>query len=370
MRTLHLLPTAIHVLADFYGLSVPTSCIHVSDEHPSGSITPQDSLQTLLRWLSCSHPPPHISWYASGNDIDRQPPPSIASAWSDLNAPHPSFISQRRLTFKSIHWRIRGDGDHTYYFDWPPYPSLRLLLFRATDVLWFLRQHAKNAIERVVASMLTLGIRFSFATVCTETSLPSPPSPLHPVPWRRTPFNANTLEYHQYIARRARLFSSSSVLRAALMAGGILWRLAIEHVEDPQVAFGASFAQTPRSNVRSTESTGVVLCEAGLTDNELDIILGTYLVSPEYPPSQDCSEVSWFPKNFSNSGIDVGFWSEDAENWYQDRLRAYLNGKEQPCTKGQWHGRLRLYRPARTFAKGYDTIACLKLDQALLDQAM
>ncbi len=39
--------------------------------------------------------------------------------------------------------------------------------------------------------------------------------------------------------------------------------------------------------------------------------------------------VSWFPKDTSwkGSGLDVGFWSADAESWYQRRVAKYLGGE-------------------------------------------
>ncbi|KAF8997953.1 hypothetical protein BDZ89DRAFT_893743, partial [Hymenopellis radicata] len=69
--------------------------------------------------------------------------------------------------------------------------------------------------------------------------------------------------------------------------------------------------------------------EEELTEDQIDLICGTYRVrnNSEHP-----SLLSWFPKpnSWATSSLDVGFWSADDETWYQQRVRAYLDGTKGP----------------------------------------
>ncbi|KAK0187160.1 hypothetical protein F5146DRAFT_899392, partial [Armillaria mellea] len=85
-----------------------------------------------------------------------------------------------------------------------------------------------------------------------------------------------------------------------------------------------------------------------LNDNQMDVICGVYKVERAEDigksekggdsRSQLTEHVSWFPKDASwrGSGLDVGFWSADAESWYQHWVAKYLGGEFKCENQTQW----------------------------------
>ncbi|KAK0183654.1 hypothetical protein F5146DRAFT_941907 [Armillaria mellea] len=75
--------------------------------------------------------------------------------------------------------------------------------------------------------------------------------------------------------------------------------------------------------------------------------------------------VSWFPKDASwrGSGLDVGFWSADAESWYQRRVAKYLDGDFKCANQTDWKKSLKLWREAPKVA---DTLE--RLSRAFVEQ--
>ncbi|KAG7440413.1 uncharacterized protein BT62DRAFT_626628 [Guyanagaster necrorhizus] len=128
---------------------------------------------------------------------------------------------------------------------------------------------------------------------------------------------------------------NSKVLRAALKHGGLIWRLAMEEAPEEYVISSPSPKVTKIGTCfRTTE--GELLWNEMLTEDQIDVICGVYKVverEEDLHPKDDCrgkltERVSWAPKNTSwrGCGLDVGFWSPDAESWYQGRLVRYLSG--------------------------------------------
>lgn len=64
-----------------------------------------------------------------------------------------------------------------------------------------------------------------------------------------------------------------------------------------------------------------------------------------------CAQISWWPKHnvWLNSGLYVGYWSPDCEEWYQRRLQSIVDGNAQPWTAGQWRAALK-FRSGATSA--------------------
>ncbi|KAF9045934.1 hypothetical protein BDZ89DRAFT_1058497 [Hymenopellis radicata] len=338
-QTLLGLSSCLEVLKDSYGLYIPPEFLLVKEDHHAGMSPP-------LEKISSSHPPPgvatpltldaltalsgycdHVAWYSRGEDILAQP---------DETCGHPHFLG-----VEHIYWR--GRKEHTFHFNWPE-RSLQIMVFRASDLLWVLRQYRTKHVEDIVVSLAAKGIQFSLTM---EVLTP-------PVPWRSHPFRANV--------RRARLFSCTRVVRAALMSGGILWRLAMEHCPDPAMLLSCTKEDVEKYGARSCDSRGRVICEVSLSESEIDVIVGTYIVGRAYPPNaRKDLEISWFPRKISTAGFNVGFWTQDAESWYQARIKQYLNSTAQPETQKEWRATLKLYRVPQRFSSGYEVLARRKV---------
>ncbi|KAF9020705.1 hypothetical protein BDZ89DRAFT_958055 [Hymenopellis radicata] len=232
--------------------------------------------------------------------------------------------------------------------------------------MWLLRLINETSVEAALRQLVTVGIRFTFATIAL-TPLLATTLLSEAIPWRRFPFKATTVDYEEYLARRARLFSSTTVLRAALLSGGIIWRIAMEHSSDPASLLTTTAEEIQRIGSRAGLPNGDVVAQLSLTEEQRQIIIGTYRVSPTLPAPKDCPTVSWFPSatSFWKSGINVGFWSNDAESWYQLRVHNYIHGLKQPVAKGAWTTTMNLHQPAQRVARGYENRARKVLDAAL-----
>ncbi|KAG2740647.1 hypothetical protein P692DRAFT_201687067, partial [Suillus brevipes Sb2] len=57
-----------------------------------------------------------------------------------------------------------------------------------------------------------------------------------------------------------------------------------------------------------------------LSEEEVNFICGTYYVYTSKFPY--IHKLSWWPRPlaWAGSGLDVGFWSERCESWFQTRL--------------------------------------------------
>ncbi|KAI0683245.1 hypothetical protein BC835DRAFT_1236207, partial [Cytidiella melzeri] len=50
------------------------------------------------------------------------------------------------------------------------------------------------------------------------------------------------------------------------------------------------------------------------------------------------SIVSWWPihNTWLDSGLNVGFWSQEAEDWFQKRLKDIVEGTATPVSNHEW----------------------------------
>ena len=154
---------------------------------------------------------------------------------------------------------------------------------------------------------------------------------------------ADYLAYEE--VRNYFLQTNPRAARAALLAGGILWRLAIETVEKGLVldgpdtlnaALGITFAL--RDNADN------VFIDDHLTTEESHFIVGTYVRLPLHRHNlAGMGYPMWWPHNdhFNDSSLDFGWWSPVAEKWYCDLRAQYRGGHLQPKTGSAWRNSLR-----------------------------
>jgi hypothetical protein len=122
------------------------------------------------------------------------------------------------------------------------------------------------------------GIRF-------HTSQPLPPCPSiksnigtvrSSIPIRVRDYKFGLEDYHAYVQERARILSSPRG-RAALLEGGLIGRLAKEHLGHHSAALGPSSAVTQRRQGFSfTAADDITYWDVGLTDDEIHLICGMY----------------------------------------------------------------------------------------------
>ena len=128
----------------------------------------------------------------------------------------------------------------------------------------------------VARELLNHGIQFS--TLLPVNPLPRSISPVIAVPIRLSDYKFTQDDYYAYEQQRAALLSDPRVARAALLRGGIVWRLAVATLSFDDVLEGPTIAATLRRQgiVVKTDDNSVDLCDDGLSQLELDIICGLY----------------------------------------------------------------------------------------------
>ena len=125
-------------------------------------------------------------------------------------------------------------------------------------------------------TLLNHGIRFHtlLPLPCVR---PSPPVPVS-IPIRLPGYEFTSSDYHAYVQQRSALLADPRVARAALMRGGIVWRLAMSTLSFDDVLHGPTAAVTlyRRGVAFKTRDSSVELYDDGLSQLEYDIICGLH----------------------------------------------------------------------------------------------
>ncbi|PBK61319.1 hypothetical protein ARMSODRAFT_896903, partial [Armillaria solidipes] len=184
-------------------------------------------------------------------------------------------------------------------------------------------------------------------------------------------------DYTSYVGRRKQLFRNNEVLRAALKHGGVPWRLAMEEAPEDFITSGPSSRVTEVGGCYKTED-GNDLWDEMLTGDQMEVICGVYKVERAEDAGKSdkrgdsrgrlTEHVSWFPKDASwrGSGLDVGFWSADAESWYQRRVAKYLGGEFKCENQTEWKKSLKLWREAPKVTDTLEQLSRAFLERHLL----
>jgi hypothetical protein len=176
------------------------------------------------------------------------------------------------------------------------------------------------------------------------------PAPLVTLGVRSAACNPDAADYAAYEVARDR-FLLSPHGRAALLKGGIVWRLAMEFLSPGIVLAGPSDIASASGYIMHLLGIGD-FCDDDLSEDELDLICGVYRVYtgnavliPDDVNSLNCciegsgdqvSHLSWWPKHSTwvKSLFNVGYWTPLAEDWFQKRLAEIRSNQTQCKTAG------------------------------------
>ncbi len=81
---------------------------------------------------------------------------------------------------------------------------------------------------------------------------------------------------------------------------------------------------------------------------------------PKQGAERDASILSWWPTDdsWAVSGFASGYWSHDAEEWFQRRVRLIKEGKATPMTQRDWKRSLRhTFSDSHKFIAGVETLS-------------
>ncbi|KAI0083198.1 hypothetical protein BDY19DRAFT_900679 [Irpex rosettiformis] len=154
----------------------------------------------------------------------------------------------------------------------------------------------------------------------------------------------NLDDYRTYVRLRdAKL--SGPVGKAALLEGGIIWRLALNVCNLEEALRGPDLEDKSDDNTISTlVYGGQKYAETTLNEQDKFVIVGVYRVLLSGTKNEkEASITSWWPSSevWEDSGYALGYWSHGAEEWYQRRLKLIESGEASPLPSNGWRNSLR-----------------------------
>lgn len=279
---------------------------------------------------------------------------AVPSALWDLNDANPfplrghfnpKLVVNPRMLNNIIHYFIQSAG--------PPLqndPSWELVVDDPLTALECLRRDLGPSVVDVARLFLCTGRPFSTRICSNIHHIPAhPPRLRDPVSlgWRRLGYKGDSNDYAGYESRRT-AFLAQSRGRKAVLAGGIVWRLAINSVELPHVLVGPSEDVFEYGDVIRSDSDGGLLWDDSLFEDELNLICGVYKVQTN---ANQTSDSSWWPKHavWMTGRLNVGYWSVGCETWFQKRLMAIRDGTAHLKTSAEWRDSLKFWRATGPF---------------------
>lgn len=218
-------------------------------------------------------------------------------------------------------------------------PPWDLVLEQAIDVLECLRRSWGPDATTVIEAFLARGIPF-------RTLLPVSPTAIPP-PLDNNPVDRELAANYTLYEQRLQEFLHGPRGRAALMQGGIAWRLARDLLRDDVVMAGPS-PFNRQSWVVGMDGTYEFYDDA-LSEDEEYILCGGHHVN-------ETTVCYWWPKPsvWAVSGFNLGYWPEIAEEWITHRREEIRNGVAQPRTNKHWKNGLARFKQTRTFVNNIE----------------
>ncbi|TFK59909.1 hypothetical protein BDN72DRAFT_905425 [Pluteus cervinus] len=216
----------------------------------------------------------------------------------------------------------------------------KLAVTRASDLLVIFRQEADLTDYEMACKLVGLGIRIK--TLQPQSYIPraSVPSQRFPILLQGQQFT--TGDYNLYVRQR-NAFLRSPRGRAALLAGGYLWRFAVEVVSIAQALLGPSEERVAirtanKELIRVPSKPDSVYYDDQLTEYETLLLCGTYVCYTGH--GRQVVLMSWWPPvsifEKPPNGTNFHRWTPQNEDDYQKRLLKIQNGVERPRPISKW----------------------------------
>jgi len=210
----------------------------------------------------------------------------------------------------------------------------KLTTTTATHALAVLRlRQSGKSYQEIALYFLCRGVPFR---TFRPFQLPLVRIPYHPIPHRlpnrSAGYEFTKDDYYGYLHLRNVILGRPGA-RAALLHGGIIWRLAASFFECEDVLEGPT-----------NSSDGLTLGQSiddSLSQVEEGLLVGAYVCYTGHGNEQ-VSTKSWWPlPEVFEKGEDLGYWSCFNETWYQERVEEIMSHRGKPLSKAEWRERVR-----------------------------
>ncbi|KAG1746847.1 hypothetical protein EDB19DRAFT_1631184 [Suillus lakei] len=181
------------------------------------------------------------------------------------------------------------------------------------------------------------------------------------------PFKAVYADYVVYEQHHYE-FMNQPHARAALLHGGLVWSLAMHSFgfnDLPSVLEGISQEAVPFDLMLPINDRTYFNDE--LSEEEVNFMCSIYYL---YNDNDTMDKVSWWPRPQAGaaSGLNMGFWSTQCEEWFQKHLNniregvsrihnTHINNNNGPMTTTQWRCSLKFNAGTNKMMKNVD-LAC------------
>ncbi|KDQ63889.1 hypothetical protein JAAARDRAFT_43187 [Jaapia argillacea MUCL 33604] len=219
----------------------------------------------------------------------------------------------------------------------------KVALDSATSTLQCIRAEVSGATHPLAEYCVSKGIAFRTVIHLPNDFFPPPPYSgfrfvgLGYRPLRYLPTSG---DYRCYEHIRHRFLCRNDHARAALLRGGIVWRLALEVIGREEVLRGPSNLVTAMGSCHRRIGDGTSYWDDNLSEGEDRIVCGVY-------GGGDCDSSdgpSWWPSRqcWESGPFHVGYWSPPAEVWYQYYRRKIVDGDYKLRTDAEWRASFRV----------------------------
>ncbi|KAG6819796.1 hypothetical protein H0H93_008550 [Arthromyces matolae] len=237
-------------------------------------------------------------------------------------------------------------------------------LTSAPSVMEIIRRRWGTDLVGLVGQLLDRGIPFRMPITGPLTPPPAVQELQPGLGYRPANYQPDAADYAAYLSYRDS-FLRSPKGRAALMHGGIVSRLAREAVPYQHVFDGPTLDVFSTGAMLPVSSVGY--WDDCLTEHEINLICGVYKVDTGNRKSTQTADLSWWPKPsiWSTAGINLGFWSEDCERWFQGQLSKLENGEYSLKNPAAWRNGLKFYKPTSKITTQNEKLAAEYLMRCL-----
>lgn len=203
-----------------------------------------------------------------------------------------------------------------------------------------------------------------FRTLVWKSMMPKPPPSMpviYQLPSRGPNYVFSKRDFDSYIHLREILVRQPRI-RAALLRGGMPWRLVISFMHADKI-LGGPVGGGPMREVH--HPSGETLVDDDLTDLELDLLCGTYICDTGQGPV--IAYKSWFPPAFffekKDCAENYGRWTDYREARYRRRLLDIEQHGAQPEPVSRWRDQLRGLKETRLLNQNMEKLALKFLNE-------
>jgi hypothetical protein len=239
-----------------------------------------------------------------------------------------------------------------------------LTVTNAIDALFLCRLGASMTEVELCHALLDRGVQFRTLLPISRHTRPSS-IPRTILPIRGVGYAFTATDYAAYVQERAALLLCPRRRRAAIMSGGIVWRLVVSEVSFHEAFDGPTTATTihGRGLFLPSPESDYNYCDDTLSESEAEAISGriycytgmrlslfffrhTYLSTVGRGPQRE--ERSWWPTDRQwKAFIAHTRWGEQLEKFFKQRERALEAGEAKPLNATEWRKQLRSAQVAR-----------------------